>query len=56
MEIQNQPAEVFYKKAVLKNVVIFTGKHLYWSHFLIKLLAFSPVTLLKRDSKTGVFL
>ena len=28
------------KKAVLKNFAIFTGKHLCWSLFLIKLLAF----------------
>ena len=26
-----QLPEVFYKKAVLKNFAIFTGKHLYWS-------------------------
>ena len=28
--------EVFYKKGVLKDKVKFTGKHLYWSLFLIK--------------------
>ena len=28
------------KKAVLKSFAIFTGKHLCWSHFLIKLQAF----------------
>ena len=33
---------------VLQNVKIFTGKHLCWS--------LRPVTLLKQDSKTGVFL
>ena len=32
---------MFYKKAVLKNFAIFTGKHLCWSHFLIKLQAWS---------------
>ena len=37
--------------SVLKNFVIFTRRHLYWSLFLIKLQA-----LLKRDSNTGVFL
>ena len=42
------------KKAVLKNVAIFTGKHLCWSLFLIKLRAFRPATILKRDSNTGV--
>ena len=29
-----QPPEVFYKKAVLKNFAIFTGKHLSWNLFL----------------------
>ena len=35
-------------KAVLKNFAIITGKHLCWSFFLIKLLAFRPATLLKK--------
>ena len=54
--IQKQPLEVFCKKCVLKNFTLFTGKHLCWSLFLIKLQSFSPSTLLKRDSNTGVFL
>ena len=33
---QKQPPEMFYQKAVLKNVVIFTGKNLCWNFFLIK--------------------
>ena len=33
---QKQPPEVFYKKAVLKNFAIFTGKQLRWSFYLIK--------------------
>ena len=36
------------KKAVLKNFANFTGKHLCWSLFLITLLVFRPVTLVKR--------
>ena len=32
-----QPREAFYKKAVLKNFSIFTGKYLCWSLFLTKL-------------------
>ena len=67
---QKLPQEVFHKKAALKNVAIFTGKHLRWSLFL-KLQKFrnihmkTPVleslfnkvaTLLKRDSNTVVFL
>ena len=54
--IQKQPPEVFYKKAVLKTVAIFTGKHWFWSLFLIKLQVFDLATLLKRASNTGVFL
>ena len=44
------------KKAVLKNLEIFTGKHLPLSLLLIKLKAFRPATLLKTDSNTGIFL
>ena len=29
--MQKQPLEVFYKKAVLKNLALFTGKYLCWS-------------------------
>ena len=35
--LKKQPPEVFYKNAILKNFAIFTGKHLFWSLFLIKL-------------------
>ena len=44
------------KKWFLKNFAILTGKHLCWSLFLIKLKlqAFRPATLLKRDSNTDV--
>ena len=37
---QKQPSEVFYKRAVLKNIAIFSGKHLSQSLFLINLQAF----------------
>ena len=53
---QKQKPEVFYKKAVLKNFAVFIGKHFCSSLFLIKLQAFRPATLLKRDSDTDVFL
>ena len=43
------------KKDVLKNFVIFPGKHLCWSLLLTKLLALKPATLLKSDFNTGVF-
>ena len=48
---QKGSTEVFYKKAVLKNVAIFTGKQLSWSILLVKF-----ATLLKRDSTAMVFL
>ena len=47
--------QIFFKIGVFKNFANFTGKHLRWSLFLIKLKAFKPATLLKRDSNTGVF-
>ena len=34
-----QPPELFFKEAALTNCAMFTGKHLYWSLFLIKLQA-----------------
>ena len=42
---QKQLQDAFYKKVVLKNFAIFTGKHLC---------AIRPATLSKRDSNTGV--
>ena len=36
-QLKKQPPEVFYKKSCFKNFAVFTGKHLYWSLFLIKL-------------------
>ena len=41
---------MFFKISVLKNFAIFTGKRLCCSLFLIKLQAFWPKPLLKRDS------
>ena len=56
--LQKQTPEMFYTKAVLKNFAIFTGKHLRWSLFLIKLLSqdLRPATSSKRDYNTGIFL
>ena len=54
--LQKQPPEVFYKKALLNNFVIFRVKQLCWSLFLITLQTFRPATLLKRNSNTGAFL
>ena len=49
MNNKKLPPEVFYKKAVLENLSMFTGKHLGWSLFLIKLQAFTSATLLERN-------
>ena len=49
-------SQMFFKIAVLKIFAIFTGKHLCWSLFLIKLQPWRPTTLLLIDSNTGVFL
>ena len=53
---KQQPPKASYKKAVLKNFSIFTGKYLCSVLFLIKLRTFRSATLLKRDSNTSVFL
>ena len=49
-------SQMFFKVAVLENLMIFTEKRLNWSLFLIKLQAFRPAALLKRDSNTDTFL
>ena len=46
---------MFFKIGVLKNFVIFTGKHCV-GVFLTKLQSFKPATLLKRDCNIGDFL
>ena len=37
--MQKQPPEVFYKAALLKDFVTFTGKYMCWSLFLIQNIA-----------------
>ena len=49
-------SQIVFKIGVLKNFINFIGKYIYWNLFLIKLQAWRPATLLKRDSNTGVFL
>ena len=46
--------QIIFKISSIKNFAIFTGKHLFWGLFLIKLQTFRPATFLKRDSNTGV--
>ena len=38
---QKQPPETFYKKEVLRDFPMFTGQHVCWSLFLIKLQAWN---------------
>ena len=47
---------MFYKKGALTNFANSTGKHLCQSIFFNEVAGLRPVTLLKRDSGTGVFL
>ena len=49
---QKQTPKVFYKKRFLKNFAIFTGKHLCWSLFLIKLHSFSPSSYSEKEFST----
>ena len=56
MNNKKQPPEVFYKKAVLKNFSMLTGKYMCSSLFLIKLQPFRSATFSKRDSNAGAFL
>ena len=44
---------MFFKTGFLKISINFTGKHLCWSLFLIKLQAFRTAPLLKRVSNTA---
>ena len=46
--------QLFFEISRIKKFAIFTGKHLCSDLFLIKLQAFRPVTILKRNSNTGV--
>ena len=51
---ESSHSQMFFKIVSLKNLAIVTGKHLCWGLFLIKLQAFRPETLFKKDSNTGV--
>ena len=51
LDLGHNDSHQIYKEAILKNFAIFTGKHLCWSIFLIKLHAFK----LYYESPTQVF-
>ena len=44
------------QKGAVRNFTKFTGKHMRHSLFFNKVAGLRPLTLLKRDSGTGVFL
>ena len=56
LNFKNSCLQMFFKIDVLKNLAIFTGKHLCWSYFLIKLQGWRTAILLKRDSNTSASL
>ena len=45
-------SQMFFKIVVLKNFSTFTGKHLCWNLYWIRLQAFRPAAISKRDSNT----
>ena len=54
LQYRNSRSQMFFKVGVLKNFVSFTGKHLCWSLFLIKLQAWRP-NFLKKETPTQIF-
>ena len=53
--MRKQSPEVFYKKAVLKNFAIFTGKYLCWNLFLIKLqVAYQKIATQDSEVRSGI--
>ena len=44
----NYQKQMFFKMGILKNLANFTGKHLCWSLFLIKLQAFQACNFIKK--------
>ena len=56
LNFKSSRSQMFFKIDVLKNLAMFTGKHLCWSYFLIQLQGWRTTILLKRDSSTSAFL
>ena len=48
MNTKKEPPEVFYKKAVLKNFSILTGKHLCWSLFFNQFVVLQVCNFIKK--------
>ena len=55
MKFRSSHQRCSVKKVALKNFANFTGKHVCWCHFLIKLQAWRPATLLKREFQHKCF-
>ena len=53
--VQKQPAEMFLKKELLKNLTKFKGKHLCWSLFFNKDPGLRPATLLRKRLQQRFF-
>ena len=53
-KLKSSCLQMFFKIGCIKNFAIFTGKHLCWGLFLIKLQALRPTTLLKKDSNNFI--
>ena len=56
LRYRSSRSQIFFKIGALKIFAIFIGEHLCWSLFLIKLKAFRPATLSRRNSNKGIFL
>ena len=52
-KVKTNHLQMFFKIGSIKNFAIFTGKHLCWGLFLIKLQVWRSATFLKIDSDTG---
>ena len=55
LNFKSNRLQMFFKIDVLKNLAMFTGKHLYWSYFLIYSQSWKTAIVLKRDSNTSAF-
>ena len=54
LRVQEQPSQMFFKIGAVKNLAMFTGKHLCWNLFLIKLQDLRHETLLKIYCNKGI--
>ena len=54
---RNNCTQMFFKRGVIRNIVIFTRKHLCWSLFLLKLepLSFYFISTTSQETSTQMF-